>query len=54
VLPFTGLSFPLGVTVDAAGTVYVTDEKTIGCSSCRPGQVPSKCCPSPASVPRSV
>jgi serine/threonine-protein kinase len=26
VLPFTGLSFPVGVAVDAAGTLYVTDE----------------------------
>jgi serine/threonine-protein kinase len=26
VLPFTGLSGPLGVAVDAAGNVYVADE----------------------------
>jgi DNA-binding beta-propeller fold protein YncE len=26
VLPFTGLNLPLGVAVDAAGNVYVTDD----------------------------
>jgi serine/threonine protein kinase, bacterial len=26
VSPFTGLSFPAGVAVDAAGTVYVSDQ----------------------------
>ena len=30
-LPFTGLSRPGGVAVDAAGDVYVADSATIGC-----------------------
>jgi serine/threonine-protein kinase len=29
VLPFTGISYPRGITVDRAGTVYVVDHSRV-------------------------
>jgi len=47
VLPFTGLSQPEGVTVDAAGGVYVVDHRNDRVLKLRRGRPARPCCRSP-------